>query len=64
LDDYKKHGTHASPYFILTLFDELLFQKGLVLVRGDIINFKISKPEAENIMLETLNSYTVPHLYD
>lgn len=28
LEDFKKHGTNAAPYFVLTLFDELLFQKG------------------------------------
>ena len=51
LEDYKKHGTNATPYFILTLFDELLFQKELVLIRGDIINYKINKEEAKEVML-------------
>lgn len=49
LEDFKRHGSSAPPYFVLTLFPELLFQKGLVLVRGDIINFKLTKPEAEKL---------------
>jgi ATP synthase F1 complex assembly factor 1 len=46
MEDYKKYGSNSTPYFILTLFDELLFQKSLVLIRGDIINYKLNKNEA------------------
>ena len=29
LEDFKLKGAHASPYMILTIFDELLIKKGL-----------------------------------
>ena len=30
LEDIKKKGVNAQPYFILTLFDELLNKKGKI----------------------------------
>lgn len=36
----------------------------IVLMRGDIIDFKITKKEAENLMNQTFKFYTTPHLYD
>jgi hypothetical protein len=28
LEDYKRSPTFSSPYFVLTMFEELLFAKG------------------------------------
>ena len=28
MEEFKNYKKNASPYFILTLFDELLFKKG------------------------------------
>jgi len=28
LEDFKRHGKNAQPYFVMTVFDELLFNKG------------------------------------
>ena len=44
LEDFKRSGTNAQPYIVFTLFTELLFNKGVVLVRGDIINNSMNKP--------------------
>ena len=54
LEDFKKQGQNAHPYIVFTFFTELLFQKGIVLVRGDVVNNQLSKPEAEKLwsMLE------------
>ena len=30
LEDFKTHGIKAQPYFVMTLFDELLFRKGKI----------------------------------
>jgi hypothetical protein len=49
LEDYKRRGSNAQPYVVFTFFTELLFHKGIVLVRGDIINNSLSKPEAERL---------------
>jgi ATP synthase F1 complex assembly factor 1 len=46
LEDYKKDPVNAVPYFVLTLFDDFAITKGLVLARGDIVDFKVTKPEA------------------
>jgi ATP synthase F1 complex assembly factor 1 len=49
---------------VVTLFPELLFQKGLVLVRGDIINFKLNKPEAEALYGELRKAYFTPEVFE
>lgn len=46
LEDFKKHGRNANPYLVVTLFTELLFNKGIVLARSDIINSSMTKSEA------------------
>ncbi len=43
LEDYKIQGPLAQPYFILTFFEELLAKKGLCLIRGDILDYKLVK---------------------
>ena len=30
LDDFKRLGANAAPYLIITMFDELLFKKGII----------------------------------
>ena len=32
LEDFKKLGTNATPYFVLTCFDELINKKGIFLI--------------------------------
>ena len=44
MEDFKRRGGNAQPYIVFTLFTELLFNKGIVLARGDIINNSLSKP--------------------
>lgn len=38
MEDFKRKGSNAQPYIVYTFFTELLAQKDIVLVRGDIIN--------------------------
>lgn len=35
LDDYRRNPSTAEPYLALTMFDDFLDRKELVLVRGD-----------------------------
>lgn len=49
---------------MLTLFDEIMRNKGVVPVRGDIINYKISKTEAEILMNAFLAHYIEMGLYE
>lgn len=37
LEDYKRHGSSAPPHLVVTHYTELLDSKGIVLVRGDIV---------------------------
>jgi hypothetical protein len=46
MEDYKRQGGNAQPYIVFTFFTEMLFNKGIVLARGDIINNSLTKPEA------------------
>ena len=57
LEDYKRRGSNAQPYLVFTFFTELLFQRGIVLVRGDVINNSLSKPEAERVWEQLEASY-------
>jgi ATP11 protein len=45
LEDYKRDMSSAEPYLTLTLFDELVEQKGLGLIRGEVTN-RLSRDEA------------------
>jgi ATP synthase F1 complex assembly factor 1 len=59
LEDFKKDQTNSQPYFIVTFFDELIKQKGLAFVRGDIVT-GFSKQEAKIL----LNQFVAHHLSD
>jgi ATP synthase F1 complex assembly factor 1 len=37
LEEYKRHGSSATPHFVLSHYTELVDSHGMVLVRGDII---------------------------
>jgi len=57
MEDYKRRGSNAQPYIVFTLFTELLFSKGIVLARGDVINNSMTKPEAEKVWQMLHESY-------
>mmetsp|Transcript_7558 Transcript_7558/g.14079 ORF Transcript_7558/g.14079 Transcript_7558/m.14079 type:complete len:189 (-) Transcript_7558:505-1071(-) len=63
LEDYKRNPTGATPYFVVTLFEELLFKKLLAPVRGDIVDSLVTKPEAQILMKAFLEHYTDEDLY-
>lgn len=65
IDSYKVNGIEKSaPYFIVTIFDELLDNKGIALVRGDIVNQKdVSKTNAQMLLRATVQFYTDLNLY-
>lgn len=45
LDDYRRDPMNAQPYLVVTMYDELLKEKGLVLVRGDVTPVALEKVE-------------------
>lgn len=63
LEEFKNKGFLSSPYFILTFFEELKQQKGLVLLRGDIIDTKITREEGKRLLKELLKFYLTEELY-
>lgn len=62
LEDYKKNPHNATPYLVVTMFDELVFKKGVALVRGDIIG-DLSKKDSEIIFQMTKQFYTNENNY-
>ena len=64
LDDFKKNPSQAIPYFVLTLFDELILTKGISLIRGDIIDQLITKQEAQILLKSFLAYYIETGLYE
>lgn len=64
LEDFKKNPERATPYFVLTLFDEFKVKKGIVPVRGDIVDHLISKSEADMLLKAFLAHYIEAGLYE
>lgn len=64
LEDFKKNPNQATPYFVLTIFDELVHQKNLILIRGDIVDNLITKAEASSLLTGFLSYYIESGLYD
>ncbi|CDR96195.1 ATP synthase mitochondrial F1 complex assembly factor 1 [Babesia bigemina] len=62
---FKSYGMEkSSPHFILTFYDELLVQKNIILVRGDIVNpTDVSKSNAKKLMEHTVKFYSDINLY-
>ena len=57
VDEYRTQMSNAPAHLTITAYDELKESKGLVLLRGDIINDKtISKPEAR-LLIELLRAF-------
>jgi len=51
LEAYKSNPNNASPMMVFTVYDELIPEKSLALLRGDVINrLDISRDEAKTIM--------------
>ena len=46
------------------MFEELLLSKGVVLMRGDIIDFKLNKSEADYLAHNLINFYLSPEIYE
>ena len=64
LEDYKKFGVNAQPFYVITMFDELITKKGIVLIRGDIIHFKLEPKDALFLTENTLRCYLTPEIYN
>lgn len=63
MDEYKKNGMLAEPYFVSTFYEELLEMKGLVLVRGSPIEERVTPKEAKTILGLTISFYMTPTLF-
>lgn len=58
LDDYRRNPTLAEPYFAVTMFDDLLDRKGLVLVRGDFA-WQLTKEDGQKLLAMIEQFYLV-----
>ena len=51
LDAFKANPGNAAPMFVATIYDELVTEKGIALIRGDIVNrLDITRQEAQTIV--------------
>jgi len=51
LEAFRANPMNAAPMMVITLYDELVAEKGIALIRGDIINrIDISRNEANSIL--------------
>ena len=62
IDDYRKYPTAASPYLVITLFDELKFSKGVILIRGDVMG-DLTVDESHRLLQMTKDFFGQEHLY-
>ena len=51
IEAFRSNPINASPMMVITVYDELVAEKGIALIRGDIINrVEISRNDASNIL--------------
>jgi ATP synthase F1 complex assembly factor 1 len=51
LEAFRTNPLNASPMMVVTIYDELVAEKGIALIRGDIINrLEISRDDANSIL--------------
>ena len=48
----------ASPYMVITCFDELVRTKGIALLRGDVIH-QLNNDEGQTILNNLLDAFLV-----
>jgi hypothetical protein len=60
LHEYKSRADAASPYIVISFYDELLKDKGIVLFRVEILQPEIRKLDAANIVALVREFYINP----
>lgn len=63
MEDFKKNPTLATPYLVVTCYDELVRTKGIALIRGDIVG-GISKEEGQTVLNMMINQYLVDSQFE
>lgn len=63
MEDFKKNSTSASPFLVITCYDELVRTKGVALIRGDIIG-AITKAEGQAVLNLLMNHYLIDSQFE
>ncbi|CAI5475675.1 unnamed protein product [Closterium sp. Yama58-4] len=64
LEDFKVRGPSASPFFTVTHYPDLAAEKGVVLVRGDVVlPSKLNDEEAQTLLKDLHSFYTQDSRY-
>lgn len=63
LEAHRMNAGGAYPYFVLTLYDELIDSKDVCLVRGDIVSEYLDKKRCETLHELALSYYLRPENY-
>lgn len=62
LEEMKRNGSAAAPHFVLTHYSELINSKGIVLVRGDILQpGSLDALQASSLSAHCHQFYTDPN---
>mmetsp|Transcript_12433 Transcript_12433/g.12490 ORF Transcript_12433/g.12490 Transcript_12433/m.12490 type:complete len:144 (+) Transcript_12433:144-575(+) len=62
-DEFEKNPEECKSNFMVTFFDELKKSKGIIPVKGDIMDNYLSKPECEMLLKNYLDYYLLDDLY-
>ena len=57
LEDYKQNPAGATPYLVVTMYDELSSDSDIVLVRGDITPLALDQSESRQLLDLTKTFY-------
>jgi hypothetical protein len=64
LSEYTKKSALATPTLLYVFFEELLKDKDLCLVRGDLVDGYIQHREADDVFQQIVMFYMTPDLYN
>jgi len=64
LDEFQKKSSLATPTLLYVYFEELLKDKDLCLVRGDLVDGYVTHDEADELFQQIIMFYMTPELYN
>ena len=64
LEDYQQNPAGANALVTLSVFDDLVDEHNIGLLRGDIINNGISEVEGEKVIKSVFDAYTIDDTFN
>jgi ATP synthase F1 complex assembly factor 1 len=58
LENFRRDPANSSPMMVMTIYDELVIEKGIALIRGDVINsLEITRADAQDAIKFLRHAY-------